>query len=71
VTPWAVAHQAPLSMKFSRPEYWRGLPFPYARNLPNPEIKPTSPVAPELASGFFTISATWEALSFTSRTAYK
>ena len=42
-TPWTVAHQAPLSMGFSRQEYWSGLPFPSPRDLPNPEIKPRSP----------------------------
>ena len=42
-TAWTVAHQAPLSMGFSRQEYWSGLPFPYPGDLPNPEIKPGSP----------------------------
>jgi len=50
VTPWAVAHQAPLSMGFSRQEYWSGLPFPTPGDLPDPEIEPMSPA---LASGFF------------------
>ena len=40
---WTVAHQAPLSMGFSRQEYWSGLPFPSPGDLPNPGIKPTSP----------------------------
>ena len=40
VTPWIVAHQAPLSMGFSRQEYWSGLPFPPPGHLPNPGIKP-------------------------------
>ena len=40
VTPWTVAHQDPLSMEFSRQEYWSGLPFPSPGNLPNPGIKP-------------------------------
>ena len=43
VTPWTVAHQAPLSMGFSRQEYRRGLPFPSSGNLPDPGIKPRSP----------------------------
>ena len=43
VTPWTVAHQAPLSMVFSRQEYWSGLPFPSPGDLPNPGIKPRSP----------------------------
>ena len=42
-TPWAVAHQAPLSMGFSRQEYWSGLPFPSPGDLPNPGIEPGSP----------------------------
>ena len=42
-TSWTVAHQAPLSMEFSRQEYWRGLPFPSPGDLPNPRIKPGSP----------------------------
>ena len=41
--PWTVACQAPLSMKFSRQEYWSGLPFPSPGDLPNPGIKPGSP----------------------------
>ena len=40
MTPWAVAHLAPLSMRSSRQEYWSGLPFPSPGNLPNPGIKP-------------------------------
>ena len=43
VTPWTVAHQAPVSMGFSRQEYWTGLPFPSPGDLPNPGIKPGSP----------------------------
>ena len=42
-TPWTVARQAPLSMGFSRQEYWSGLPFPSPGDLPNPEIEPRSP----------------------------
>ena len=41
--PWTVACQALLSMEFSRPEYWSGLPFPSPGNLPNPGIKSRSP----------------------------
>ena len=37
-TPWTVAYQAPLSMRFSRQGYWSGLPFPSPRDLPNPGI---------------------------------
>ena len=42
-TPWTVAHQAPLSMEFSRQEYWSGWPFPFTGDLPDPGIKPRSP----------------------------
>ena len=42
-TPWTVAYQAPLSMEFSRQEYWSGLPFPSPGDLPNPGIEPGSP----------------------------
>ena len=42
-TPWTVACRAPLSMGFSRQEYWSGLPFPSSGDLPNPGIKPRSP----------------------------
>ena len=42
-TPWTIAHQAPLSMGFSRQEYWSGLPFPSAGDLPDPRIEPRSP----------------------------
>ena len=47
---WAVARQAPLSMGFSRQEYWSGLPFPPPQDLPDPGIEPMSPA---LAGGFF------------------
>ena len=43
VTPWTVAHQAPLSIGFSRQEYWSGLPFPSLGDLLDPGIKPGSP----------------------------
>ena len=42
-TPWTVAYQAPLSMGFSRQEYWSGLPFPSPGDLPDPGIEPGSP----------------------------
>ena len=45
--PWTVASQAPLSMEFSRPEYWSGLPFPSPGDLPNPGIESWSPVLQE------------------------
>ena len=43
VTPWTIAQQAPLSMEFSRQEYWSRLPFPSPGDLPNTEMKPRSP----------------------------
>ena len=52
-TPWTVVHQAPLSMEFSRQEYWNGLPFPSPGDLPDPGIKPMFPESPALADGFF------------------
>ena len=51
VTLWTVACQAPLSMGFPKEEYWSGLPFSPARDLPDPGIRPASPV---LAGGIFT-----------------
>ena len=51
VTPWTVAVQAPLSVGFSRQEYWSELPFPFPEHLPDPGIKPASPA---LAGRFFT-----------------
>ena len=62
VTPWTVAHQAPLFLEFSRLEYWNRLPYPPPGDLPDPGIKPTSLMSPPLAGGFFTTSTTREAL---------
>ena len=66
VTPWTVARQAPLSMGFSRQEYWSGLPCPPPGALPDPGIERVSLRSPALAGGFFffffTTGATWEAL---------
>ena len=53
-TPWTVAHQTPLSMEFSRQEYWSGLPFPSLGHLPDPGIEPTSLASLALAGRFFT-----------------
>ena len=53
-TPGTMAHQAPLSMEFSRQEYWSALAFPPPGNLPDPGIEPTSPASPALADRFFT-----------------
>ena len=51
-TSWTVVPQAPLSMRFSRQEYWSGLPYPPLGDLPDPGIRPVSPI---LAVGFFTL----------------
>ena len=59
--PWTVARQAPLSMGFSRQEYWSGLLFPLPGDLPDPGIEPMSLMSPALAGGFFTTGTTWEA----------
>ena len=57
---WTVACQAPLSMGFSRQEYWSGLLCPPPGDLPDPEIESMSLISPALAGRFLT-SATWEA----------
>ena len=55
--------QAPLSMGFSRQEHWSGLPYPPSGGFPNAGIELTAiMLSPALAGGFFTTSATWEAL---------
>ena len=52
-TPRTIAHQAPLSMRFSRQEYWSELLFPTPGDLPDPGIKPGSVRSPALAGRFF------------------
>ena len=51
---------SPLSMGFSRQEYWSGLSCPPPGDLPNPGTEPVSLVSPALAGEFFTTSTTWE-----------
>ena len=59
---WTVARQAPLSMGFSRQEYWSGLPCLPPGDLPNPGIEPASLMSPASWAGrFFSTIATWEA----------
>ena len=58
---WTIAHQAPLSMGFSRQEYQSGLSCPPPGDLPEPGIEPASLKSPALVGRFFTTSATWEA----------
>ena len=62
-TLWPTARQAPLSMGFSRQEYWSGLPCPPPGDLPDSRIKPRSCVSPAAAGRLFATPATWEALS--------
>ena len=63
VTLWTVAYQVPLSMGFSRQEYWSGLPCPPPGDLPDTGIKSISLKSHALAGGFFTTNAAWEARS--------
>ena len=53
------SYQAPLSIGFSRQEYWSGLPFPPPEDLPDPGSEPVSHLSPALASEFFTTSSNW------------
>ena len=59
--PMTVAHQGPLSMGFSRQEYWSGLLFPPPGDLLDPGIEPESLVSPALSGKFFYRCTTWEA----------
>ena len=52
--PWTAAHQAPLSMEFSRQEHWSGLPFPFPEDLPDPGTESGPLVSPAMAGGFLT-----------------
>jgi len=62
VTSWTIAHQAPLSIGFSRQENWSGLPCPPPGDLRNPGIELVSLMSPALAGRIFATSTTWEAL---------
>ena len=59
--------QAPLSMRFPRPDYWSGVPFPSPGDLPDPRIEPTSPA---LAGGFFTTEASGKPLEHVLNATY-
>ena len=61
VTLWMVAGQAPVSMGYSRQEYWSGLPCPPPGDLTDSGIEPESFKSPALAGKFFTSGTTWEA----------
>ena len=67
-TLWTVACQTPVSVGFSRQEYWSGLPCPPPGDLPDLETKTMSLVSPALAGGFFPTSATWEVSTIPSCT---
>ena len=60
VTLWTGAHQAPLSMGFSREEFWSGLPCATPGDLPDLGIEPASLMPPALAGRFFTTNTTWK-----------
>ena len=62
VTSLTVAHQAPLSMGFSKQEHCSGLPFPPPGDLPDPGNEPTSPESPALAGEFFTTELPWKSV---------
>ena len=64
-TPWTVACQAPLSRKFSRQEYWRGVPFPPPEDLPDPDVEPATLVSPALA-GRLPLAPPGKSKSYTS-----
>ena len=59
-TPWTVAHQALLSMRFSKEEDWCVWPCPSTGDLPDPGVKPMSLESPAFAGGFFSTSTIWE-----------
>ena len=63
-TLWSVAHQAPLSTRFSRHDDWSALSFPPPRDLHGPGTEPMSLMSPALAGRFFTTSASWKAVQF-------
>ena len=63
-TLWTAAHQAPLSMGFSRQEYWSGLQFSPPGYLPNSEIEPTPLASPALTDKFFTTEPRGKPLYF-------
>ena len=70
-TLWTIAHQAPLSVGFSRQEYWSGLLCPNPGDLPDPGIEPKSLMSPALAGRLVATNATWEASHFSLNSTYK
>ena len=69
-TPWTVAWQPPLSMGFSRQEYWNGLPCPPLGDLPDPGVELTSLTSPAVVGGFFITGDTWETLTLVCITCF-
>ena len=61
--PYEPYSKAPLSIGFSKQEYWSGLPCPPSGDLPNPGIGPMFLLSPSLADGFFITNTNWEAHS--------
>ena len=61
-TPWTEARQAPLSMGFSRQEYWSGLPCPAPGDIPTPGIKPASPVAPTFQADSLPLNHSYDSI---------
>ena len=67
-TPWTIAHQDPLSIGFSRQEYWSGLPFPFPGDLPDPGIKLESPTFwPNVLTKIFALTGRCPYLCFIDR----
>ena len=62
---WPATHQIPLSMEFSRQEYWSGLSFPSPGDLPDPGMEPTTPMSRSLAGEFFTTASPGKPLMHT------
>ena len=58
-TPWAVAHQPPLSMGVPRQEYWSGLPFPAPEDILDPGIEPASLANPALEGSLYHYATGW------------
>ena len=67
MTPWTLVHQVLLSMGFSRQEYWSGLPFPSAGDLPDPEIKLASLCVSRVGRQILYHCAVWETQSIIER----
>ena len=70
MTLWTVVHQAPLSMGFSRQEYWNGLQCLPPKNVPNPGTEPLSCMSPPLAGRFFSCFVLPLELSWKTKDAY-